>query len=128
MKNPVLAYRGAGSTATDMTITLHDGRAVQVRGVAGLVETSDGDAKAVLAKAGPAVWVSWDGDPQTIGRARYLDLATGQRVERKAVFAERVSGSNGWDTIRIILSRQATAATGEDYSNQDYSPADYSTP
>ena len=125
VRNPVLAYKGPGSHGSDMTITLHDGRAVGVRGVAGKVETTDGDATAVLPKAGPAVWVSWAGDPSEIERVRYIELATGQRVERKAVFSERIAGANGWDTIRIILSRIAAASTQLDYSEQDYSPLDY---
>ncbi len=124
-RNPVLHYRGPGSHGADMTITLHDGRAVRVRGVAGLVETTDGDARAVLPKAGPAVWVSWSGDPSEIERARYLDPATGRGVERKAVFSERIAGANGWDTIRIILSRLTIPTTQLDYSEQDYDVRDY---
>ena len=123
--NPLFAYRSPWAPAIDMVLTLHSGAAVQVRGVAAMAETTTGETAATWAKSGPAVWVSWDGDTQAIETVGYLDPATGERVERRATFAERVAGTFGWNTIRVVLSRQTIATTQTDYSSQDYSPLDY---
>ena len=126
MRNPVLSYTAPGSPTTDITLTLFGGAEVHVRGVVELAETSPGEAAATWSKAGPAAWVSWNGDPQTIETVHYLDRTAGRRVARRATFAERISGAHGLDTIRIVLSRDTTETTAQvDYSGTDYSAADY---
>ena len=124
--NPVLAYEAPGSPSQEMTLTLFSGDLVGVRGVAGDAETSVGEVSAAWSQSGPAVWISWDGDPKQIETVEYVDPQVGQSVVRRATFAEHVSGALGWNTVRIVLSLVILAAGGAvDFSPLDFSPLDF---
>ena len=125
-RNPVLAYAPPGSPSQEMTLSLFSGATVTVRGVAGDAETSVGEVGAAWSQSGPAVWVSWDGDPKQIETVAYRDPRRDQRVVRRATFVERIAGALQWDTIRIILSLVILAATGAgDFGPLDFDPLDF---
>ena len=124
--NPVLAYAAPGAPSQEMTLNLYSGASVTVRGVAGDAETSTAEVGAAWSQSGPAVWVSWDGNPEEIETVAYRDPRRDQRVVRRATFVERVAGALQWDTIRIILSLIILAATGAgDFGPLDFDPLDF---
>ena len=122
MLNP--AIRAAGQ---DITIVLFDGTAETVRGTIGLFETSTGEAAQAFAEAGPIAWIDYAGDGQKIEFLEYTDKASGDRLHRRKIKAERIG--TVFPVVKVHLVSEATVmpALRGDYSARDFDPRDFNT-
>ena len=120
MLNP--AIRAAGQ---DITIVLFDATAETVRGTIGLFETSTGEAAQAFAEAGPIAWIDYAGDGQKIEFLEYTDKASGDRLHRRKIKAERVG--TVWPVVKVHMVRDATVmpALPADFDSRDFSSEDF---
>ena len=117
--NPALRQRGQ-----DVRIVLFDGTAATVNGVIGLFETSVGEASAPFADSGPVAWLDYDGDGQKIEFVEYTDEATGQRLHRRKIKAEKVG--TVFPIWKIHMTVEATELARADFSAVDFDPQHFS--
>ena len=121
--NPVLAYAGPEAPGIGIDLIAFDGTLRSVRGVVSAAATSPAEAGAAWADAGPLAWVSYAGDPEKIEFVQYPDPVTGNVVHRRVINRERVTGSAGWDTVKLYLAEEARVIA--DFSAQDFEPEDW---
>ena len=119
MLNPALRARGQ-----DVRIVFFDGTAETVRGVIGLAETSPGEATQPYGDFGPTAWLDHRGDGQEIEFLEYTDKASGDRLHRRKIKAERVG--TVWPVVKVHMVRDATVMPalqrdfGPDFSASDF--------
>ena len=87
---------------------------------------SPGEVEAAWADSGPVAWVNYSGDPQEIEFLDYADPVTDEAVRRRAIFRERVSGSLGWQTVRVVLQEVVEGGVQPPVS-VDFDPIDFDT-
>ena len=129
MTNPVLAETGDFATSIPVTLTLYSGTTVSTRGVVKAASSSPDEVEAAWADSGPVAWVNYSGDPQEIEFLDYDDPVTDEAVRRRAIFRERISGSLGWQTVRVVLQEVEGGVqppvTSVDFDPADFDPADF---
>ena len=113
--NPALRLRGQ-----DIRIVLFDGTAETVRGTIGLLETSTGEAMQAFAEAGPIAWLAMTGDGQQIEFLEYTDKASGDRLHRRKIKAERVG--TVFSVVKVHMVREATVLPPAPFSARDFGP------
>ena len=116
--NPALRQRGQ-----DIQLVLYDGTAATVRGTVALMETSTGEATQAFADAGAIAWLDYDGDGQLIEFCEYTDEATGQRLHRRKIKAEKVG--TVFPVWKVHLVLEATVLAPADFSGADFDPRDF---
>ena len=122
--NPALTYRGPESRAIAVMVVLYGGRAVDTRGTVTNAETSASEAGQAFADAGPLAWIAYDGDPDDIEFAEYVEPGTGNRVHRRVIKAERVG--TVWNTVKLNMAVEATVfARRADFDARDFDPRDF---
>ena len=124
--DPALTYRGPESRAIDVLVILFGGMAADARGVITNAETSASEAGQPFADAGPLAWIAWDGNPDDIEFAQYVEPGTGDRVHRRVIRAERVG--TVWNTVKLNMQIAETViARRGDFDPRDFSSADWNT-
>ena len=120
MANPALRQRGQL-----MQVTLYDGTGHIVRGVIAQAETTTAEAGQAFADAGTLAWIDFDGDPNQIEFAEYEDVATGTRLHRRRIKAERIGSI--FPVVKLNLSSEAVVlpARRADFSARDFSARDF---
>ena len=101
MANPALRQRGQ-----DIEIVLFDGSAAFVKGVVRNAETSAGESTQPFGDFGPIAWLDFDGDGQQIEFVSYADVASGDRLHRRKIKAERLG--TVFPAMKVHLSGVAT--------------------
>ena len=101
-----------------------DGTATTVRGTVALLETSTGEAAQAFADAGAIAWLDYDGDGQQIEFCEYTDEATGQRLHRRKIKAERIG--TVFPIWKIHMTVEATELARADFSAVDFDPQHFS--
>ena len=125
MTNPVIDSAGDFSLSVPVTVTLYNGSTVATRGVVKAASASPGEVVAAWADSGPVAWVNYSGDPEQIEFLDYTDPVTDEAARRRAVFRERVSGSLGWQTVRVVLHEDVESGVTPLIENRDFSPLDF---
>ena len=125
MVNPVLAEAGEFSPSVPVTVTLFNGSTSQTRGVVKAASASPGEVESAWADSGPVAWVNYSGDPGQIEYLDYVDPVTDEAVRRRAVFRERVTGSLGWQTVRVVMHEDAESMVQPPVASVDFDPADF---
>ena len=125
MTNPVIDSAGAFSRSVPVTLTLYSGTTVSTRGVVKAASASPGEVESAWADSGPVAWVNYSGDPDQIEFLDYDDPVTDDAVRRRAVFRERVAGSLGWQTVRVVMQGVVEAGVQPPVTKQDFSPLDF---
>ena len=117
--NPALRQRGQ-----DVRIIFLDGTATTVRGTVALMETSTGEADQAFSDSGPIAFVDYDGDGQQIEFVEYADKATGQRLHRRKIKAEKVG--TVFPVWKVHMTVEATVLARADFSAVDFDPQHFS--
>ena len=125
-ENPALTYRGPESRAIAVMVVLYGGRAVDAYGVITNAETTASEAGQAYADAGPLAWIAWDGNPDEIEFAEYVEPGTGNRVHRRVIKAERVGSV--WATVKLHMAVDVTVTViprRADFDARDFDPRDF---
>ena len=120
MRNPALRARGQ-----DVRIVLFGGAATTVKGVVANLETTASEAGQAFAEAGAIAWLDYGGDGQQIEFLEYVDLATGDRMQRRSIKAERVGTVFAVVKVNMVRDGSVMSALSADFDSRDWGPDFY---